>query len=97
MLIRVLIGNASADGRSQIQQERDRQVAAGQDYPIINAGAYAEDGLNEILEVRVNSGQREILVDDCTRAQIHSVIAWQASVEDDERFENVFVHMARRN
>ncbi|HCF0970789.1 TPA: hypothetical protein NH754_003205 [Pseudomonas aeruginosa] len=97
MLIRVLIGNASADGRSQIQQERDRQVAAGQDYPIINAGAYAEDGLNEILEVRVNSGQREILVDDCTRAQIHSVIAWQNSVEEDPQFEDVYVQLARRN
>lgn len=97
MQIRVLIGNASADGRSQLQQEKDRQEAAGQEFPVINAGAYAEDGLNEILEVRVNGGQREILVDDCTRTQIHNVLAWQSSVEDDVRFDDLVIHLARRN
>ena len=97
MQIRVLIGNASASGRSQLQQQQDRLVQAGHNYPVINAGAYAEDGLLTILEVRVNGGQREILVDDCTRAQIHNVLAWQSSVEDDAQFDDLVVHLARRN
>lgn len=96
MEIRVLIGNASGCGPSQLQQEQDRLLEAGHDNPIINAGAYAEDGLLTILEVRVNAGQREILVDDCTRGQIHSVLAWQSAVEDDAQFDDLVVQLARR-
>jgi hypothetical protein len=35
--------------------------------PIIQAGAYGEEGLLQILEVRAAGGQREILVDACSR------------------------------
>lgn len=96
MHIQVLIGNADTCGRSQLQQVQDRLVEAGQDFPVIQAGAYAEDGLLTILEVRVNAGQREILVDDCTKGQILHVIAWQTCLEDDPRFEELTVHLARR-
>lgn len=96
MHIQVLIGNADTSGHSQLQQVQDRLVEAGRDFPVIQAGAYAEDGLLTILEVRLNAGQREILVDDCTRAQILHVIAWQTCLEDDPRFEDLTVHLARR-
>ncbi len=65
--------------------------------PSVNAGAYAGDGLLSILEVRFHSGQREILVDECTTAQILEVLAWQSCVEDDDRFDDLVVHLARRN
>lgn len=97
MQICVLIGNASVCGSSQLQQEQNRLAQAGHDHPVINAGAYAGDGLLTILEVRVNAGQREILVDDCTRAQIHNVLAWQSTVEDDTRFDDLTVYLARRD
>ena len=97
MQIRVLIGNASACGRSQLQQEQDRLVQAGHNYPVINAGAYAEDGLLTILEVRVNGGQREILVDDCSRLQILKVLEWRSCTEDEPSFEDLVIHLARQD
>ncbi len=97
MLIHVLMGNAGDCAQSQLQQERDRLAQAGKDHSIVNAGAYAGDGLLSILEVRFHAGQREILVDDCTRAQIFEVLAWQSCVEDDDRFNDLVVHLARRN
>lgn len=97
MQICVLIGNVSAHGSSRLQQEQERLVQAGYDHPVINAGAYAGDGLLTILEVRVNAGQREILVDDCTRAQIQNVLAWQSSVEDDTQLDDLTVYLARRD
>jgi len=97
MLIHVLMGNAGGCGQSQLQQEQDRLAKAGKDHSIINAGAYANDGLLSILEVRFHAGQLEILVDDCTREQILQVLAWQSCVEDDDRFDDLVVHLARRN
>ncbi|MEF9674163.1 hypothetical protein QNM99_26785 [Pseudomonas sp. PCH446] len=59
------------DGKtSKLQSVQDRLDFAGESAPIIQAGAYGEDGLLEILEVRAAGGQREILVDDCSRQQI---------------------------
>lgn len=97
MLIHVLMGNAVGCGQSQLQQEQDRLAKAGKDHSIVNAGAYASDGLLSILEVRLHAGQLEILVDDCTREQILEVLAWQSCVKDDDRFDDLVVHLARRN
>ena len=63
----------------------------------IQAGAYGEDGLLEILEVRAAGGQREILVDDCSRQQILRVLEWQSCVEHERDFDGLVIHLARKD
>ena len=70
MQIQVFMGSAGDGKTSKLQSVQDRLDFKGESAPIIQAEAYGEDGLLEILEVRAAGGQREILVDDCSRQQI---------------------------
>ncbi|WP_268799045.1 hypothetical protein [Pseudomonas huanghezhanensis] len=63
--------------------------------PIVHAGEYAADGLVGILEVRAVRGEREILVVDCSRAHVQSVLEWN-SCDDDRKFEDVVIHLVRK-
>ncbi len=74
MQIQVFMGNAGDGKTSKLQSVQDRLEFTGDSAPIIQAGAYGEDGLLKILEVRAAGGQREILVDDCSRQQILRVL-----------------------
>lgn len=96
MQVQVFIGNAGEGQASKLQEIQDRLIAAGQNTPIIQAGAYAEDGLLQILEVRATGGQREILVDDCSRSQILKVLEWRSCTEDDPSFDDLVIHLARQ-
>lgn len=97
MQIQVFMGNASDGQTSKLQSVQDRLDFTGQSAPIIQAGAYGEDGLLEILEVRAASGQREILVDDCSRQQILKVLEWQSCVEHAPDFDGMVIHLARKD
>ena len=97
MQVQVFMGNACRDKTSKLQEIQDRLIAAGQNIPIIQAGAYGEDGLLQILEVRAAGGQREILVDDCSRMQILKVLEWRSCTEDDRNFDDLVIHLARQD
>lgn len=97
MQIQVFIGDAGDRKTSKLQEIQDRLIAAGQNIPIIQAGAYGEDGLLQILEVRAAGGQREILVDDCSRLQILRVLEWRSCTEDQPNFEDLVLHLARQD
>lgn len=97
MQVQVFIGNAGDGKTSKLQEIQDRLIAAGKNTPIIQAGAYAEDGLLQILEVRAAGGQREILVDDCSRLQIMKVLEWRSCTEDQSSFEDLVIHLARQD
>lgn len=97
MQVQVFIGNAGDGKTSKLQEIQDRLIAAGKNTPIIQAGAYAEDGLLQILEVRAAGGQREILVDDCSRLQILKVLEWRSCTEDEPIFEDLVIHLARQD
>lgn len=97
MQIQVFIGNAGDDQTSKLQSVQNRLDFTGQSAPIIQAGAYGEDGLLEILEVRAAGGQREILVDDCSRQQILKVLEWQSCVEHEPNFDGLVIHLARKD
>lgn len=97
MQVQVFIGDAGDRKTSKLQEIQDRLVAAGQNNPIIQAGAYGEDGLLQILEVRAAGGQREILVDDCSRLQILKVLEWRSCTEDEPSFEDLVIHLARQD
>ncbi|MER2097543.1 MAG: hypothetical protein ABS977_11555 [Pseudomonas qingdaonensis] len=96
MQIQVILGDIVTGGRSRLQEVQDQMKTKGMSSPVIHAGAYSDDGLLQILEVRVVGGQREILVDDCTREQILGVLAWQTSVEEDSQFDDLVIYLVRR-
>ena len=97
MQVQVFIENAGNSKISKLQEIQDRLISAGQKKPIIKAGAYGEDGLIQILEVRAAGGQREILVDDCSLLQVLKVLEWRSCVEDDTNFDDLVVHLARQD
>lgn len=97
MQIQVFMGSAGDGQTSKLQSVLDRLDFAGQSAPIVQAGAYGEDGLLEILEVRAAGGQREILVDDCSRQQILRVLEWQSCHEHEPEFDGLVIHLARKD
>ncbi|WP_426205064.1 hypothetical protein [Pseudomonas sp. TWP3-1] len=97
MQIQVFMGNAGDGKTNKLQSVQDRLDFTGQSAPIIQAGAYCEDGLLGILEVRAAGGQREILVDDCSRQQILRVLEWQSCVEHVPEFDGLVIHLARKD
>ena len=97
MQIQVFMGNAGDGKTSKLKSVLDRLEFTGESAPIIQAGAYGEDGLLEILEVRSVGGQREILVDDCSRQQILRVLEWQSCVEHEPNFDGLVIHLARKD
>ena len=97
MQIQVFMGNAGDGKTSKLQSVQDRLEFTGESAPIIQAGAYGEEGLLEILEVRAAGGQREILVDDCSRQQILKVLEWQSCVGHEPNFDGLVIHLARKD
>ncbi|MBJ2283240.1 hypothetical protein JFT66_03710 [Pseudomonas sp. MF6755] len=97
MQIQVFMGSAGDGKTSKLQSVQDRLDFTGESAPIIQAGAYGEDGLLEILEVRAVGGQREILVDECSRQQILRVLEWQSCSEHEPKFDGLVIHLARRD
>ncbi|KTC40963.1 hypothetical protein AO260_32545 [Pseudomonas sp. ABAC21] len=97
MQIQVFMGNARDDKTCKLQAVQDRLDFAGESAPIIQAGAYGEDRLLEILEVRAACGHREILVDGCSGQQILKVLEWQSCVEHEPDFDGLVIHLARKD
>lgn len=97
MQIQVFMGSADDGKNSKLQSVQDRLDFTGESAPIIQAEAYGEDGLLEILEVRAAGGQREILVDDCSRQQILRVLEWQSCSEHEPKFDGLVIHLARKD
>jgi hypothetical protein len=97
MQIQVFIGNAGDGQTSKLQEIQDRLEHMGESHPIIQAGAYGEDGLLQILEVRAAAGQREIVVDECNPQQVLSVLEWQACTEEDTDYADLVIHLARQD
>lgn len=97
MQVQVLLGSAGDGKTSTLQEIQDRLATQGHSAPIIQAGAYGDDGLLQIIEVRAAGGQREILVDDCSRLQILKVLEWRSCTEDDPSFDDLVIHLARQD
>lgn len=97
MQIQVFMGNAGDGKTNKLQAVQNRLEFVGESAPIIQAGAYGEEGLLQILEVRAAAGQREIVVDDCSRQQILKVLEWQSCVEHDPNFDGLVIHLARQD
>ena len=97
MQVQVFMGNAGDGKTSTLQEVQNRLATQGHSAPIIQAGAYGDDGLLQIIEVRAADGQREILVDGCSRLQILKVLEWRSCTEDDPSFDDLVIHLARQD
>lgn len=97
MQIQVFMGNAGDGNKSKLQEIQNQLEGIGESQPVIQAGAYGVDGLLQILEVRAAGGQREILVDACSSQQILSVIEWQSCTEEDPKYADLIIHLARQD
>lgn len=87
-------------------QDRDNAIAEirrlnavmamfGDESRTVFAEAYGLCGLVDALEVRANRGHREILVLDCTGAQVQAVLEWK-SRDDEGEFEDLVIHLVRK-
>ena len=74
--------------------DRLRVAEFGSGIRTVFAEAYANSGLVDALEIRANRGEREILVMNCTHAQVQAVLQWQAC-DDDGQLEDLVVHLVR--
>ena len=63
--------------------------------PIVQANAYASDGLLGILEVLAARGEREIMVMDCTRDHVQAVLEW-SSCDDEGQLQDLEIFLVRR-
>ncbi|MHC5133472.1 hypothetical protein ACYSTU_20280 [Pseudomonas glycinis] len=97
MQIQVFLGNAGDGKTNKLQEIIDRLDALGESQPVIQAGAYGEEGLLQMLEVRAAGRQREILVDACSPQQILSVLEWQSCTEEDPKYADLIIHLARQD
>jgi len=97
MQIQVFVGNAGDGKTSKLQEIQDLLEYMGESHSIIQAGAYGENGLLQILEVRAAAGQREILVEECNPQQVLSVLEWQACTEEDTDYADLVIHLARQD
>lgn len=95
MHIQVITGNRATGKTKRLRNIEAQQHAKGNPASIIHADAYEERGLLAIMEVRVDRGERTLLVDDCSRAQIDEVLKWQTAVEEDERFKDLEIFLVR--
>lgn len=70
-------------------------TAADRRLPIVQADAYAVEGLLDILEVRAGRGEREILVLACSPAQVQAVLEWSC-LHDDGELQGLEIYLVRR-
>lgn len=62
----------------------------------VHAEAYGAAGLIEILEVRAAKGDYEILVLECSKEQIQTVLEWQSETDEVAELENLVLHLVRK-
>lgn len=96
MQIQVITGEAATGKTRKLRAIEAALLGEGKEVSLIHAESYAASGLLRIMEVRVHKGQRTLLVDDCTRQQIDAVLEWQSTVEEDEQFKDLDVHLVRK-
>jgi hypothetical protein len=96
MHIQVITGPVAHEKTAQLQQTLEDLMRKGIAARIIQASAYSDQGLLVIMDVVASGGQRTLLVDDCTRAQIEAVLMWQSETDEDSSFEDLVIHLVRQ-
>lgn len=95
MHIQLIVERERDNAIEEIRRINAVMTQLGYEGRTVFAEAYGADGLVQILEVRASSGQREILVMDCSREQVQAVLEWQ-SCDDEGELDDLVIHLVRK-
>lgn len=62
----------------------------------VHAEAYGAASLIDILEVRAEKGDEEVLVLECSKEQIQAVLEWQSETDEVVNLEDLVLHLVRK-
>ncbi|WP_455805164.1 hypothetical protein [Pseudomonas fluorescens] len=96
MQVQVITGDAGTGKTTKLRLIEAQQLAEGRQAGIIHADAYSHHGLLGIMEVRLERGERTLLVDDCSSKQIEEILQWQKETAGNEQFKGLAIHLVRR-
>jgi hypothetical protein len=96
MHIQVITGEGRSGKTAQLRHVQELQKWLGQPTRQVNAEAYGADGLVQMLDIRAATGQREILVVECSRDQIQAVLEWQNATDEKVELEDLVIHLVRK-
>lgn len=95
MHVQVITGEGREGETNRLRHLKELKEWLNESGEIVHAEAYDPAGLVAILEVRAVSN-KEILVLECSREQIQAVLEWQSATDDVVEFENLLLHMVRK-
>lgn len=95
MHVQVITGDGQNGETIRLRLLKGLKDWIGETGKIVHAEAYDPAGLVEILEVQAVNNE-EILVLECSREQIQAVLEWQSATDDVVEFENLLVHLVRK-
>lgn len=96
MQVHVITGDAGTGKTTKLRLIEAQQLAEGIQAGIIHADAYSHQGLLGIMEVRLERGERTLLVDDCSSKQIDEVLQWQKEAAGSEQLKGLVIHLVRQ-
>lgn len=95
MQVQVITGDGKDGSTNMIRHLKELQEWIGEPAKTVYAEAYSATGLVEILEVRAVN-EKEILVLNCSREQIQTVLEWQSATDEVIELEDLVVHLVRQ-
>ncbi|MGY2313574.1 hypothetical protein ACW9I6_02720 [Pseudomonas sp. SDO5522_S412] len=95
MHVQVITGDGPQGETNRLRHLKELNVWFNESGKIVHAEAYDPAGLVAILEVRAAT-EREFLVLECSREQIQAVLEWQSETDEFIEFENLLLHLVRK-
>ena len=95
MHVQVITGDGREGETNRLRHLKELKDWFNESGKIVHAEAYDPAGLVTILEVRAVS-DKEILALECSREQIQAVLEWQSETDEVVEFENLLVHLVRK-
>lgn len=95
MQVQVITGDGRDGSTNMLKHLKELQDWIGEPAKTVYAEAYGATGLVEILKIRV-ANEKEILVLDCSREQVQTVLEWQSETDDMIELEDLVLHLVRR-
>ncbi|NWC95774.1 MULTISPECIES: hypothetical protein [unclassified Pseudomonas] len=95
MHVQVITGDGPQGETNRLRHRKELNAWFNESGKIVHAEAYDPAGLVAILEVRAAT-EREFLVLECSREQIQAVLEWQSETDEFVEFENLLLHLVRK-
>ena len=95
MHVQVITGDGQKGETVRLRLLKGLKDWIGETGKIVHAEAYDPAGLVAILEVQAANNE-EILALECSREQIQAVLEWQSATDEVVEFENLLLHLVRK-